>query len=895
MKIAPLAPTAAEALERAFPLAPYLSRLAERTDGAFERIKQEGAAAAFEAAIASIEGAGGEDAEALLRLAKRAAHLAIAGADLSGEWALRDVTQAMTRLADASVEAALRTAGARRGVKTDGLFAIALGKMGAGELNYSSDIDIAVFYDSDVFDGGEAGAPKAASKIAQDVVQLLDTRTSDGYVFRTDLRLRPDPSSTPLAVSTRMAEGYYESVGQNWERMVWIKARPCAGDIKRAEAFLETMTPFVWRRHMDYWAIADIHAIKRMINAEKNAAELERADPDVKLAPGGIREIEFFAQTQQIILGGRSPKLRKRGTLEALSALNEAGIVEDDTLQELTAYYENLRHIEHRIQMREDQQTHKLPPDPENRMKIAQLCGIEDLGDFDGGLLAIRKSVHDHYYSLFGEEERRSGAQGNLVFTGVDDDPGTVKTLEGLGFTDPSSVIERIRQWHRGGTAATRTSRGRELLTALLPELLQAMGETGDPATAFVRFSAFFDRLRSGVQTLSMLLAEAELLDELVTTLAIAPRLSETLGRRPELLEALLDGGVTAPAQANLDDFEEAMNECRRRHRDETFLIGHRLLHGRLAARDGAQAWTRLAEDTVISMAGAAAREMERRFGPPPGDWSVFAMGRLGAGDMTAGSDLDLMVVYEPHEEGQSGAQSWFTRFTQRLITALSAPTGEGDLYEVDMRLRPSGNSGPVAVKFSAFETYQRNEAWTWEHMALTRIRAIAGDEALGRRVEKSAHAAIIEKEGGGDRLEDIRDMRLRLHKEKPGKGDWDLKLDAGGLVDIEFIAQKLMLETQQEALISPNTSDALAALIEAGPLERADGEALIAALEYRSALLQVLRLAVGTGFSPETATPSLKSRLARAVDEEDFASVETKLTAHKTAVRALVSKFLHI
>lgn len=895
LEIRPLAETEAAALRAASAYAPYLKRLIERNEAAFVSLETGSASVLFDQTLEMMASEmSAEELPGVLRRAKQQAHMAIAGADLSGAWSLSEVTRAVTGFADAAVQAALRTALARRSLSERGIFAIALGKMGAGELNYSSDIDIAVFYDPDVFDGGERAPGDAATRVVKDVVRFLDEHTEDGYVLRTDLRLRPDPGSTPLAVSTRMAELYYESVGQNWERMVWIKARPCAGDSSAAEAFISVMRPFVWRRHLDYWAIADVHAIKRMINASKGTASLASSSADVKLAPGGIREIEFFAQTQQIILGGRNESARQRDTRSALEALSEIGAVEPHVAQELDSAYELLRQVEHRIQMRTDEQTHALPEDEALRAAVAALAGYDDLAAFDEGVREVRGQVHRRYLELFAEEERMSSTGGNLVFTGVDDDPGTVETLSGMGFAEPSVIIETVRKWHRGGAAATRTARGRELLTALLPDLLAAVGRTGDADRCFARFRVFFEGLSSGVQTLSMLIAEVDLMEELVSTLAIAPRLAETLGKRPELLESLI--GVQADMDGSLehDDFETAMDRARRRHRDEEFLIGHRLLQGRLKASDAAAAWTELAERAVRDMASAAERETVRRFGESPGRWSVIAMGRLGGRDMTAGSDLDVMILYDPYKEGGE-AQTWFTRFTKRLITALSAPTGEGLLYEVDMRLRPSGGSGPVAVRLSAFEVYHQKDAWTWERMALTRARAIAGDERLGEQILEVGKHQIVAASKRTGITKDIADMRARLLQEKPGAGLWDMKLDAGGLIDIEFVAQHGLLLAGDEAAITPVTLDVVAELGKSGWFEQDERALLTEAWTYYSALLQVLRLAHGSGFNPELATQALKDRLCRAVGAANLSEVEAAIMRLKSGVEAIRCKKLQM
>lgn len=823
--------------------------------------------------------AAGEDPFARLRHAKKIAHLAIAANDLSGRSDLSRTTRCITDFADAAVNAALQVSLNELGLTEHGLFVVALGKMGAFELNYSSDIDISAFFDPDIFDGGRMEPAEAASRVIQRMSRILSDRTPDGYVFRTDLRLRPDPSSTPVAVSTRRAELYYESVGQNWERMVWIKARTCAGDAQSADRFYQVMEPFIWRRHLDYWAIADVHAIKDMINVKAGEKTLNDPAADLKLGPGGIREIEFFVQTQQIIFGGRNPAMRVRGTLEALEQLVEHGVVTADVSTDLATAYDTLRAVEHRVQMLDDEQTHSLPAFEIKRTKVAALCGAYDLGDFDAQMIALRQQVHSHYRNLFADEARKKerAVEGNLVFTGVDDDPETVKTLARIGFGNPPQIVDRIRQWHRGRTPATRTLRGRELLTALLPDLLAAMGETGEADEAFRRFGRFFEGLRSGVQVLAMLLSSADLMKDLVTTLAIAPRIADILARRPGLLEALIATAERKPQPiiSAQQDFETQINLMRRWQGEQAFLIGHQLLHGHMKARDAASAWTALADSCIELMAHAALHETERRFGPAPGAWSIVGLGKLGGREMTAGSDLDLIVIYEA--SSGSDAQAWFTRFTQRLITALSAETGEGLLYEVDMRLRPSGRSGPVATSLPAFETYHQTNAWTWEHMALTRLRPIVGDIGLGEKLCGIAERVINSGESA-TRTADILDMRNRLRREKPPAGQWDLKMRPGGLVDLEFVTQHAILTADTHQALMPELTRSHAQLFETGVWSAETYESVSRAFAFLQALQQIQRIAHAEDVESDTLSNAMKDRLCRATGLADFNAVLAEL-----------------
>lgn len=886
LQVSGLADTPYAALDVAAEYSTYLRRLIVNQPDCSDQIRSSSLDAAFSAAIEMLAHDTDDEAMAALRKAKQCAHLVLSAADLSAQWSLEQVVGGMTAFADVAARYAFAHAVRASGLSDTGLFLVALGKMGAHELNYSSDIDIAAFYDPEAFDGGDRGAGDAAARIIKHMVRLLETPTADGYVLRTDLRLRPDPRSTPLAASTRMAENYYESVGQNWERMVWIKARPFAGDADTAAKFLSMMQSFVWRQHLDYWAINDIHAIKAMINASADRANLDRVDADLKLGAGGIREIEFFAQTQQLIFGGRNKALRMIDTSGALSALRESNAVEPETEGVLQSAYVQLRHIEHRIQMRQDEQTHSLPKDDAQREQVARLSGYTDLAAFDAHVLALRQTVHDIYLDLFGRQTggAQTEATGNLVFTGVDDDPGTVATLAGLGFEVPSEVIGTIRHWHRGHLSATRSARGRELLTALLPGLLQDMSAAGEPDRAFRNFAVFLEHLPSGVQTLSMLLAEESLRADLIATLALAPPLAVTLGRRPALLEALLQPGLIAPPEMGAGlPFDQAMDKARIYKADRAFLIGHDLLHGRIAAADAADAYTELAEWVVRAMADAAETECISRFGPPPGAWCVCAMGKLGGQAMTAGSDLDLMVIYEPSDA--DGSTVWFTRFTQRLITALSAPTAEGLLYEVDMRLRPSGRSGPVAVRLSGFERYHKEDAWTWEHMALTRLRPVADRDGLGERVLGIVEDVVSGPHDETTVCDDIYQMRLRLEQEKPDTGLWDLKMGYGGLVDLEFCVQQGLLVTPEGQKTGAwKLSEAIGRLSSLGWFSNEEAEKLEHARLFLTSLQQVQRLALAK--PTDEILPVLQDRYARAVGVEDrFDVLEDQLKILKKQV----------
>ena len=804
-----------------------------------------------------------DQATSALRLLKQELHLLTALADLGGVWDLDQVTGALTRFADAALSAALSVAareelaaghlialGAGDAGPIPGWFCIAMGKQGAFELNYSSDIDVSVFFDPVVTQTVLAPGVEVlamAVRLTQRVADLMQTRTTDGYVFRMDLRLRPDPSSTPLAVPVPAALEYYETVGQNWERAAFIKARPCAGDVTAARAFLAELAPYIWRKNLDFAAIADIHAIKRQIHAHKVDERMTAKGVDLKLGRGGIREIEFYVQTQQLILGGRHSGLRSNRTLDALKALAEAGHVDPAAADELTQAYKWLRAVEHRVQMVADEQTHRLPESDNDRRRISALAGYAQLRSFDAAVTRTLKAVNARYGALFAGEEALSSRFGSLVFTGVDDDPETLATLKRMGFPDPPKVSRTIRAWHHGRAPATRTERGRELFTRLAPRLLEATQATGAPEVAFSRFADFFENLASGVQLQSLFLAQPRLLQLVVQVLAYAPHLARTLARRPGAIDAMLDPEFfsaieiaaerhqMARAIAVAPGFEAAMDVVRRLHREQAFRIGVQVMSGSATAEAAGRAFADLADLCIETLAPAALAEAGRIGGDFPGEVAIVALGKCGSREMSATSDLDLMTLYRAEDPTAMSvlkgwdASTFYGRFTQRLIAALSSPTAEGQLYDVDMQLRPSGTKGPVAVSFAAFADYYQGEAETWELLALTRARVVwATSENFAIDASTAIETALRKPRDRARTAEDVRQMRDLLEQERPPASDWDLKLSPGGLVDVEFAAQFLQLvHAHHGGPLASNTSEALAALAAGGFGARASLAAL--------------------------------------------------------------------
>ena len=913
------------ALAPVFGASPYLSGLARRDPARLAALLADDPDARLTDILQRTEAVAAllpEAASAPLRLLKQELHLLTALADLGGVWDLDRVTDALTRFADAAVSASLWSAargeleagrmtrlGEGAHGPVPGWFCIAMGKQGAFELNYSSDIDVSVFFEPEpmaavLAEGVEVQA--FAVRVTQRVSDLMQARTPEGYVFRMDLRLRPDPSSTPPAVPVPAALEYYETVGQNWERAAFIKARACAGDLPAAQDFLGELIPYIWRKNLDFAAIADIHSIKRQIHAHKVDERVSAKGVDLKLGRGGIREIEFYVQTQQLILGGRHPELRSSRTLDALQALAEAGHVAQATAAELTAAYERLRAVEHRIQMLEDEQTHKLPESDTDRKRVAALSGAAPLRSFDAEITRTLKAVNARYGELFPDEEALSSRFGSLVFTGVDDDPETLATIKRMGFTDPPRVAQTIRNWHHGHVAATRTERGRELFTRLAPRLLEAAQATGAPDPAFNRFCDFFGGISSGVQLQSLFLAQPKLFELVVQVLAFAPKLAATLARRPAAIDAMVDPGFfeeieiateradMVRAASRADGFEAAMDVVRRIHREQAFRVGVQVMSGTASAEAAGRAFADLADLCIEVLAPAALAEAVRMGGDFPGEVAVVALGKCGSREMSASSDLDLMTLYRAADPAaMSATKGWdasafYGRFTQRLIAALSSPTAEGQLYEVDMQLRPSGTKGPVAVSFAAFDHYYEGEAETWELLALTRGRVVwATSAAFAVDAQGAIEAALRRPRDAKKTARDVRDMRKLLEQERPPKGDWDLKLSPGGLVDIEFAAQFLQIaNAAADGPLAPNTATALDALGAAGLLAPEPLAALRDAWRLQQDLTQLLKVALGDHPDPAEEPKAFQALLARAGGVRTLKALRTRLDAAQAAAR---------
>ena len=917
---------------------PYLSDLALREPGMLARCAAAGPDAAIATAMAALNQVRPAERRprvaAALRQAKRQVALICALADIDGQWQLEQVTGALSALAETTLSLAvahlLRMAhDAGELVLPDpdnpaaggGFTVLGMGKLGARELNYSSDIDLVLLFDPAAPIYTERTADHAmvgfAARIARGLVGLMETRDADGYVFRTDLRLRPDPAATPPAIAIGNAITYYESMGQNWERAAMIKARPVAGDLALGWSFLDAIRPFVWRRGLDFAAVADIQAMKRRIDEHKGGALNEAADPvarvsghNVKLGEGGIREIEFLVQTLQLVWGGRDPALRDRTTLGALRLLTRAGHVPRRAAVELEEAYRFLRQVEHRLQMINDRQTHVLPEKPEDMERVGRFLGFVDAAAFARTVIHQLSRVRVHYTAVF--EVLPSPLYDTSLNPGLDfrgDDPSppaTIAALRRMGFGRPEHIVGRVRAWTTGHVRALRSARARELMDLMLPTILDRVGAQPHPDDTFNRFDRFLSAQPAGVQLLSLFQRNPRLLDHIAAVLGAAPPLADHLAANASALEGLLspdEADAPATLRRRLRDargLEEAIELTSRAVKEEDFAISVATMDGRFDADAAGLRRTAMADAALRALLPHVQADFTARFGRVRGGgMAVVALGKAGGREMLAGSDLDLMLIYDhpPDVTESRGARSmpvsqWFVRLAHAYIAALTAPGVEGRLYDVDMRLRPSGNKGPVAVSLEGFRRYHAHDAWTWERMALTRARVLAGPAALRDRVRQAISSAIA---GDASTVRtDAAAMRVRMLRELPPDGPWDVKPRPGGQIEVEFIAQVLQLlhAGAMPEVLSPTTREALRRLHAAGVLPEADAALLIRADHAWRTVQGMLRITVGRDAGDTLAEASARP-LLRAMGSADLPLLRRDLDALAGEVRAAFTRYV--
>lgn len=857
-----------------------------------------------------------------LRVAKEQAALLIGLADITGLWDVPGVTRQLSIFAETALQAAvtwLLHQAMRKGEiapadkaalhKDCGIIVLGMGKFGAYELNYSSDIDLILLFESErvPYRGGR-GLQHFMTRFAQDLVYLMQERTQDGYVFRTDLRLRPDPMSTPPAVNVAAALHYYETVGQNWERAAMIKARPVAADIEAGERFLKELVPYIWRKYLDFAAIADIHSIKRQMNVT-SGKDISLYNHNIKTGAGGIREIEFFVQTQQLVWGGRLPQLRVRSTLSGLEQLCLAGLIGAQARDTLAISYMWFRKVEHALQMRLDEQTHSLPPDDAGFAWLSVFLGYPSREAFASECLMHLQTVHRYYLDSM-EGGNPLSAGGNLVFTGVEADPETLKTLASMGYKEGRAVSDIIQNWHRGSRKSTRSKRSRQVLTELVPQILKKLSETVNPDAAFFHFDDFLAKLPSGAQIFSLFSMRPELLTLVADVLGSAPALADTMSRDPTLLDAVLEPDFygTLPSKEELvaqlqervrhaHDYEHRMTVMRIFNNDKRFQAGVQMLKQQITPGQAGMFLSDLAEAVLEVTLASLHADLSIGYKPlKDAKFAILGFGKLGAREMSFGSDLDMVFLYEDNPDDLE-LRSQVHRLAQRLITALTLMMREGRLYEVDTRLRPGGADGPLATSLGMFDTYFTQSAWTFELQALSKARVVASNHAgFTQRIGDIIRRHIMTQRPHEALMQDITRMRERIAKEHRTRNPWAVKHVRGGMVDCEFIAQWLVLAYAHQApsLWHPDAASVFAEAQRLGLLTEEQGKLLTEARRYLSDLLSVTRLMSDAILTDDTMTPGLKRTLVELMGEQDFDSLKARLLAHEDAVRHVYAQLIH-
>jgi len=873
-------------IDRAVALAethsPFLRGILRRRPDVPERLAENGLAAVL--AEAEKASAADPNTAGALRRERQVVALAVALADLSGT-SFEEVTRALSDFADRALDRAIRAAIAER---TDappaGFAAIALGKQGSRELNYSSDIDPILIFDPATLPHRSREEPvEAAVRIARRVVELLQERTADGYVLRVDLRLRPASEATPLAVPIDLAITHYESSALPWERAAFIRARACAGDIGLGQGFLDHIRPFVWRRTLDYGALNEMRDLSRRIR--DHHAQGQKLGPgfDLKRGRGGIREVEFFAQIHQLIHGGRLPSLRAPATLDALAALAEAELIGPVDARKLAESYRLLRTVEHRLQMVEDQQTHRLPAD------LAALDNVAGLGGYADGaaLIAALAPAAEAVGTLYDGLDPPDKAEGESLDT----------LLAESGFADATMVRERIAAWREGRTRTTRSDAARSALDKVLPALIRALGRAPAPDAALNRFDDLVARLPSAINLFRLLEARPALIGQLANILSHAPTLAAQLARRANLLDGLIDASALDPAPAVPDlvrawskgergeDYQQLLDRIRVSVGEQRFELGAQLITGASDPIEVGRGYGRTAEAALELLASAAVAEFEAAHGRVPGgELVILALGRFGGGVMTHASDLDLIYLFTGDFLAESdgrrplGATTYFQRLAQRVTVAMSVQTAAGPLYEVDTRLRPSGTQGLLAASVDSFARYQEEGAWTWEHMALTRARPVFGSSAARAQVQAIIDATLRRPRDAAKLLADAAKMRGDISTHKPPAGPLDVKLIEGGLVDAEFAVHVLQLS--RHVGFATDLSIAIAALEEEGLLATGFG----AAFALQSRMLITLRLVAPDSAEPPEASRALVAQCCAHTDWD-------ALMAAYAAARALIGQ----
>ena len=875
----------AHALDRAVAHAPFLANVAAREEGVVDRLSE-----LLDDPLSLLDLDADLPVARRLRITRRRFALVVAVGDLSGLYDLTRTTRLLSDFADSVLDIAIRAAVTERvpGADPAGFAAIALGKQGSHELNYSSDIDPILLFDPGSLPRRERDDPEeAAVRIGRRVVELLQARDGDGYVLRVDLRLRPSPEVTPIVLPVDAAISYYESQALPWERAAFIRARAAAGDVALGTSFLAAIRPFVWRRSLDFGTIGEIRGISRRIRDHHAQGQAFGPGYDLKRGRGGIREVEFFAQIHQLIHGGREPGLRAPATRDALARLAAAGRVDPGDAAALSDAYTLLRTIEHRVQMIDDRQTHALPAQAPALDQVARLHGLDSGSDLLDLLRPYVARVGRVYDALDSEASPRLAVEQDTL----------AAQLEAAGFADPQAAERRIAAWRQASYPALRSAAAQDALESVLPALIAALGMSPDANTAIVRLDAMLGKLPTAINVLRLIEARPALLALLTTILAHAPTLADALGRRATLLDGLIDASAfdlpgdvprlitEMQAGERGDDYQSLLDRVRGVVAEKRFALGAQIVAGTSDPLDVSAGYARVAEAAIEVLTSATVAEFACRHGHvADSELVILALGRMGGAALTHASDLDLIYLFtgdfaaESDGEKPLGAVLYYNRLAARVSAALSVSTASGPLYEIDTRLRPSGASGPLVVSIDGFARYQRESAWTWEHMALTRARCVYGSAAARAEVQAIIGGVLAGDRPARDIVAEAKTMRADMAAHKPPQGPLDAKLLDGGLVDVEFTVHVAQLVHRRG--FDPHLRVAIDALVADGLLP----PEIAAAHDFLSRVLVTTRLVAPDAQPPAPATRGL---IARALKLDDWAAVLACLDTTRQQVRA--------
>jgi glutamate-ammonia-ligase adenylyltransferase len=873
-------------------------------------------------ALAARAGIGeSDDSDAIARGLRRMARgemYRIGARDLLGIATLEETLEGITSLADAALCVAtdrLRALLARESgdaVDESGraipFVVLGLGKLGGEDLNYSSDIDVAYYYQRDATLLGGNTAREFFTRLAKEITRAIGDATADGQVFRVDLRLRPEGGSGPLVNTVANALMYYEGWGDTWERGVYIKARPVAGDIGLGEELIEGIYPFVFRRHLDYQTIEDFRAMKERIDAEQAVRRMRSGGVrDVKLGAGGIRELEFVVQILQLIHGGHDAAVRVRGTMAALSALELGGMIASEEAEGLRVSYEFLRNVEHAVQVVEQRQTQKLPDKPEDLRWLARRLGYgvgrrgalqngDELEAFERDWKRHTTTVRDAFLRFL--ELRADEASRPVPPEHPATDPVAVTLLgliergemeeaaallEEIGFPDGGRSAATLSRIYRGRVSGPVSPQRRRAVERMAPHLLRAALDSADPQAAVERLVDFLIRTGAHTSYMALLGGSPATMDVLVRLFATSPYLAAHLVGHPELLDSLVrsDRGPAARNEESLyaaliEELEGAIDEedvlagLRRFRVAETIRIGLDDLGGEISAEEVFSSLTLLADVCVRAAADQSRRLVESARPGTTGcvHLAVVALGKMGAGEMSYASDLDLLFVYEGRSAGLEGAHPIATRWAQKMIGLLQAQTRDGIVYKIDARLRPSGRSGPLVASIERFVDYHRNEAELWERQAHIRARVVYGSPDLQRRIEETIERFVYGVGLDAAGVREIDNLRTRVEKELAAEGPerMNVKTGRGGIVDIEFLVQMMLLRYGHDhpSVRRRRTDEAIEALRKAGLLPDADAERLANAYRFLRILEARMRLERDRAVEQLGTDPDVLEPLAR-------------------------------